>query len=438
MFCCPGVAPKQNVAPTLPQKEQMAKEKKRLTEPAIQKFRPAAEGKRDHYWDALVPGFGVRVTDKGAKSYIVMYRVKGGSKNPIRHTFGPAGKGGLKLADVREAAREIIMAARRGIDLPAERRAAAVVAGDISINAIAERFKAEYVATVHKNAHRTGLIIDGYIVPKWKGRTIDTIRRTDVRALVLDVRDKNGLYMANRVLAVARKMLNWCEDEEIILEAPSFRGVAIKGEKKRERTLRDEELRLLWLAANRVGEPFGPFVQFLMLTGARLDTEVARMKWDEVDGDLWTVPGERMKSGRQHQVPLSSLAIDVLEAILRVKGQEHVFCSGRKGDVPISGFSKAKKRIDGMMLKIKQEEAQAVGVDTNTPESIEPWRYHDIRRTVATGMAELRVPRVTISRVLDHAEGGVTSIYDRHSYLSEKREALETWASKIARIRVRH
>ncbi len=146
-----------------------------------------------------------------------------------------------------------------------------------------------------------------------------------------------------------------------------------------------------------------------MLTGQRRD-EIATVRWDHLDFDnrVWTIPREETKGDRTHEVPLSPLVLEVLTSLPRLG--EFIFTT--LGDRPISGYSKIKNRADKLT-------------------GIEDWRFHDLRRTLGTGLARLGIATSTISRILNHKEGGVTKIYNRYGYMPEKRIALETWAQKI-------
>lgn len=204
-------------------------------------------------------------------------------------------------------------------------------------------------------------------------------------------------------------MFGWAVERDIISSSP-FHGVKAPGkETARERVLTDDELLRLWRAADQIGGVSGTFIKMLMLTGQRRD-EVATMRWDNLDFDnrVWTIPREETKGDRTHEVPLSPLVLEVLTSLPRLG--EFIFTT--LGDRPINGYSKIKNRADKLA-------------------GIEDWRFHDLRRTAGTGMASLGTPVSTISRVLNHKEGGVTKIYNRYGYMPEKRAALETWARKI-------
>jgi integrase len=220
-----------------------------------------------------------------------------------------------------------------------------------------------------------------------------------------------GPVIANRTLAAVRAMFNWALRRGIVAATPAAMVEAPGEETARARVLDDGEIVAIWAAANTLGYPFGPFFQLTLVLGQRRE-EIARMRWDQLDitTATWTLPNS--KSGRAHAVPLARIAIDILTSLPR-KASRYVFTTS--GDTPISGFSKAKHRLD-----------QAIARAGHT---MEPWRIHDMRRSCATTMGRLGVSRFIIGKVLNHADHSVTGIYDRFAYLQEKRHALESWAS---------
>ena len=166
-----------------------------------------------------------------------------------------------------------------------------------------------------------------------------------------------------------------------------------------------------------LGYPFGPIVRLLIMTGQRRN-EVAGMRWGELalDESTWTIPKDRAKNKREHHVPLPAVAIDMLRALPRVADAEFVFSP--RSTAP-SGYSAAKIRLDREIAAL------------NDGQEIEPWTLHDLRRTVATEMAELRIAPHVVEAVLNHKSGtirGVAAIYNRYNYATEKRAALEVWA----------
>jgi integrase len=192
-------------------------------------------------------------------------------------------------------------------------------------------------------------------------------------------------------------------------------------EQSRDRVLDVNELRLVWHAAGDLGFPFGPIVRLLILTGQRRG-EIGGMEWKELDFEtppLLTIPAARSKNRRQHAVPLSPQAIETIKSLPRFSGAKFVFSPGMTAP---SGFSKAKERLDCMITKL------------NGGEPIAPWILHDIRRSVATGLAGLGVNLPVIERCLNHVSGslgGIVSIYQKHSFSDEMRAAFDAWGRRI-------
>ena len=188
----------------------------------------------------------------------------------------------------------------------------------------------------------------------------------------------------------------------------------------RDRILTDAELARVWRACDHLGEPWHGFVRVLILTGQRR-AETAGARWSEISAgfDTWTIPAERSKNGRAHDVPLSEPARELIRAIPRFEGCELVFSCGRKN--PPSGFSKMKARLDALLA------ADGAG-------PVAPWILHDLRRTVATGLQRLGVRLEVTESVLNHIAGsraGIVGVYQRHRWTDEKRAALDAWARHV-------
>ena len=219
---------------------------------------------------------------------------------------------------------------------------------------------------------------------------------------------------ANRAFAAIRKFLNWCVERGYLEHSPCSGMKAPSKVISRDRVLSDEELTAIWLAAEKMGWPFGRVVQLLVLTAQRRN-EVSGIRFQDIDQEegLWTQPAMGNKSGRLHVVPLSPLALAIIRALPRVH-DELVFPARGKNN-PVSGYSKWKHKLD-----------QLSGVKN--------WTLHDLRRTAATGMAGLGVPPHVVERILNHKTGvlgGVAGIYNRFAYQQEMSEALNQWSQHI-------
>jgi integrase len=193
--------------------------------------------------------------------------------------------------------------------------------------------------------------------------------------------------------------------------------------------LSEDELGLVWRCCDAIGWPFGDLFRLLILTAQRLG-EVSTMRWRDLDLDkgMWTLPRHIAKNAVGNEVPLSPAAIAVLQGLPRIGRDEFVFPALGGSANPVSGFSKAKRRLD---QAIAHELAKADGA------TLPPWRLHDLRRTAASGMAQLGIAPHVIEKVLNHVSGslaGVAGIYNRYGYGREKRQALETWAAHVGRL----
>jgi integrase len=379
-------------------------------------------------WDSRVPGFAARIHPSGRRTYVFQYRVN--SRQQRRVAIGLHGP--LTVETARAAAADLYEAVRKGRDPVAERRTAASRQPD-TFEHVAEQFIDRHLRGKQRApsyiAGTRGLI-DNHVLPRWRGRDIKEITRRDVIELLDDVVEKGAPVAANRVLAAVSTLFNWALQRDLIEQSPTARLAMPSTERKRERTLVADEIRAVWAAAGELAYPFGCFFRMALVTGQRR-TEVARMRWhdiEEVEG-TWTLPSERTKAGRAHIVPLSPLAIKILEeaqqAGWKLFGPSPGFVFTTRGDRSISGYANAKARLDNLVA----ERCTRDGLS-----AIEPWTIHDIRRTVATGLGRLNTSRFIIARVLNHADRTVTGIYDRYEYLAEKRHALDAWATYLGNL----
>jgi integrase len=385
--------------------------------------------------DAALPGMYLIIQTSGVKSWAVRYRHEG---KPRKHTLGTYPK--LGLLEARGAARKAFDAIAHGRDPGAEkveeRRAAKADPDQDLVSGAVESFLKRHVRVnlSESTARSTEHLFNKHVLPRWRTRRLDAIKRADVVSMLDAIVDAGSPVAANRVLAAVRKFFNWCLDRGLLEHSPCARVKAPTEEVSRDRVLSDDELRWAWLAAETAGAPFGPLVQLLILTAQRRD-EVGRMTRSEVQARraLWTIPKERAKNGIANDVPLTGGAMKILDAVPKIEGKAGlVFTS--TGESAFSGYSKSKIRLDRDMLAVAKKEAEKRGEDPDEV-TISPWRLHDLRRTAASGMARLGQPVHVIEAVLNHVSGqisGVAAVYNRYRYLDEKRAALEAWGGHVA------
>lgn len=277
-------------------------------------------------------------------------------------------------------------------------------------------------------------IIDTVLLSAWGNMPLEKLHKKHLNSITDEIAPDHP-HKAVKVQQVARAMLAWHEKREG-MENPFAVLAPAADSVKRKRVLDDKELAAIWDAAETLNPTWKAFVRFLMASGQRR-TEVARMRWSEVEGGIWTIPTERIKSKREHVVPLSQLLRDILdkmrEDMRKANGEEkppprigYVF-SHDGGATPISGYSPIKKKLE--------DEA-----------GVEGWRFHDFRRTCSTRMMKqppkkkgdppgLGIAPHIVSSVLNHSLKGVThGHYDGNAYTEEVGEALQAYGEHLRSI----
>ena len=381
--------------------------KKKLTPKSIDALLPAT-CKRYEVHDTLLPGLHLRVSATGGKVFGVSRRINGRMKR-IRIGAYPI----VSLADAREKARDIL----RDIELGQYDETSPSVAKPaprLTLGEVVPQFIGLYSKPRNRDWRGTERILQKFS-PLF-ARPIGEIKRADI-VRVLDTMITDGApTRANRALAAIKKLMNWCVDRAMIETSPVAALRPPTKEVARDRVLTDKEIVACWHAGASEGFPFAQFTQLLILTGQRRG-EVAGMRWSELDLDksIWTLPAKRAKNATSHIIPLTPLAIFILKSVPRFIDSDLVFTT--TGTSPISGFGRLKERLD-----------IAVGLNA------EDWRFHDLRRTMATNMAIMRIQPHIIEAVLNHKTGivsGVAATYNRHAYFDEKLEALNKWADHV-------
>lgn len=407
----------------------------KLTQAAVEKLRPPAD-KVVTYWDNQCPGFGLRITSRNRRTWLAMYRVKG---RAVMETLGTMAEN-PSVAAARDRARASMTKARAGINPIAERRAdeKEAAAKALTFGDVAGRFLVEHVErnSAPKYAREVRRILDHDVLPRWGAKSVREIGKHEVNDLVdakADGRERKrkgardgAAVQANRTLTRLRTLFRWAVDMDLIEGDPTAGVRRRVKERTRDRALNQVEIRCFWQGCNKLGWPFGPLFRLLLLTAQRRD-EIGGMHWAELDLDkqTWTIPRERAKSDRAHIVHLSAPAIAIIEALPHTG--ELVFSA--TGATPVSGYSRAKARLDQQMT------AQLCQDSGDTEAEIESWILHDLRRSAATGMAEIGIAPHVIDKILNHTAGtirGVAAIYNRHAYLDERKAALEAWGRRVS------
>jgi integrase len=393
-----------------------------LTDRYLKNLKPAPTGKRIVCWDAAKPSFGCRITDRGVVSFFVIRRMPG-KPQPVRVVLGRYPE--ISLAQARKLATAALGDLVSGVHPKARVRK-----GANTFAALAEQFLRRPAAAKQRTASEIKRTINQHLIPRWGMRVASEIKRSDVIAMLEAIDAGSGPYMAAKALALASSVYRFGVTRELVESSPChlIKPSDFVGEMApRQRVLMDSEIALVWQATRgniRTGiestYPAGPFARLLLLTAVRR-SEAAHMTWAEIDLDnaLWVIPAHRTKSGTLHEVPLSGMAVDLLRSLPRFAGN-FVF-SANGGRAPIKGFGRFKATIDARAAEL-------------VPPGLANWRFHDLRRTARTNLASLGVTPFIAELVIGHQQQGVHRVYDVHRYQTEKRDALERWASKLRTI----
>ncbi len=422
-----------------------------MTDAAVQRLQ-ARDGRRTDYYDATLPGFGLRVAlptgrhPRGRKTWMFYYRERDAGRQ-VRMTLGTYPEVSLEAA--RREAGNLQVALTSGSD-PAATRSQAAHAADAAaartFGAAVESFMSggmpvrkgkkpspRYAAETRRN-------LDNHVLPRWRDRPIASITRADVRTLVMAVASgevparaggrtaaRGGPIAANRVLSALSALFGWAVRQDLVPANPCAMVEKPGEEKKRSRVLSDPEIADAWAAMDALGYPFGTFMQVALLLGQRR-TEVAQMRWADLDMDA-SVWMNLTKMKRRSAVPIPVKVATMIQAVPRCSAPggglaEFVFTTN--GSTSISGYSKAKRDVDALIATAR--EARGSG-------PMPAWTIHDLRRSCATNLGRLGVQKHVISKILDHAPRTVTdTVYDLWEYFAEKRGALELWSAFVDKL----
>jgi integrase len=371
------------------------------------------DGKNDaiHFDDAL-PGFGYRLRRSGSKvlrSWVAQYK-RGGQTRRIM-----LGNADIITAErARTAAKTVLAKVQLGEDPQADRLDRR--AKDRStLRGVVEQFLDAKEEMVRPRTYgELKRYLSGPHFKPLHGMPVDTITRRDVAARVVAINKHHGNTTAIRARTALSSMFIWAMRNGLVENNPTIEAGDVKSSKPRERVLNDQELADIWKHAGDWG--YGKIIKLMILTGARRQ-EVGGMTWDEVDLDhgTWTIPGERTKNGRAHTLPLMPMAMKIIKSVPHMATREQLF--GTRG-TGFGGWSRCRDDLDTRLAgKVKAA-----------------WRLHDIRRTAATGMADLGVLPHVIEAVLNHYSGhrkGVAGVYNRSPYEREVRAALALWEDHL-------
>lgn len=345
------------------------------------------------YWDKSLKSFGLRVSQGGTRSWIVML-----GKERRRITIGKYPT--VSLADARKHARTLIAEQTLGKFRPAR-------------TSFDDALKDFIAACRAKNKPRTAKDYERLLTKhmKFGPRSLVDITTRDITVRLNQLSDTPS--EKDHVFRAARTFFRWSVRERLLDQSPMTFMEPPKAPTGRDRILSEDELKALWAATEGTRTPFLTIVRLLILTGQRRG-EIAALRRSWVASDRITLPAEATKNGREHTIPLTPLVEQTLRDIPHTHDAYYFPAArqARKTTTIFNGWSKPKAQID-----------KETGLSA--------WTLHDIRRTFSSNMARMAVPQVVVEKLLNHATGGTLSpiaqIYNRHQYFDEMREALLIW-----------
>ncbi|MER9280695.1 tyrosine-type recombinase/integrase [Mesorhizobium sp. M0522] len=446
------------------------KAKDGLTVKSIAGFKPRPDGGFYEVSDiGETKALHVRVSAR-AKVFYMNARWKKGATSATSRAIGEFSEidraGFVTLAQARDKAREWEALRRAGIDpakqaaeekeaqerAKAKAEADAVTAQAGVFSAVVEayladaEFRKQRRLTASEREIRTELLDPERNA--WMSKLMPEVEDEDVFALVAAIRDRKRTYSSGReklgapyqainVFDHVKRIYAWAMNPERRKKFGLRYNPIVHLQKKdfklkkhpRQRVLTPDEIRAFWLATKELGYPYGPMYRLLLVTGQRLN-EIAQASWPEFDlrESVLVVPSERFKSKAIHRVALSDLALEILATVPRFEKGSFLF-SLKNGRIPARAFGTTKKKLDELMLV----ELKKIAAERGDPEpaSLTPFVNHDLRRSVRTQLAALKVPSLVAEMVIGHDVKGLERVYNQYEFEKEKREALQLWADRL-------
>ena len=388
------------------EREKAEPNRRELTDRFIRQVDPPE--KRKLWWDTKQRGLCLQVQPSGHKSFKVAYRSGGRLRWYHIDVYGA-----VYLKEAREVAREIRKRVALGEDPHGDKVSSRQ---GITFRQLAEKYQERHARRQNKSWEQPAYLLRSYVMPALGARKAKDVSLDDVRRLFKDI---DRPIVANQVLAAVSSVYSWAIGEgEPEIDTNPATGIKRNPTKERERVLTESELRLVWPAFDDYGLVKATALRCVLLTAQR-PGEVTHMRAEHIDGRWWTLPGAPeadgwpgTKNGLDHRIWISEPVMDLLDAL----------------DVPERGW--VFRSESGAPFRELSSAARQIWKELEIPR----FTAHDLRRTAGTGMTGMGIDRLTVSRILNHKEGGITRVYDRFSYDTPKKNALEAWGARLLEI----
>lgn len=386
-----------------------------LTDPYVRGLQP--QNKRIEIYDETKSGqptgLAIRLSEKGRKSFVYRYRY-GKDVKRITIVVYPT----MKIAEARKKVKEIEGMLSTGLDPLEERKRRKSAPRPLTIRSLANLFIEKHLPNLKDSTQKSYLSrIENVIVAEIGNIYVKDLNRTDIISFLEDI---DAPIQSNRVRAILSSMMSFALNRGLIEYNPVQGIRPLSAENQRNRVYTNSELKILWGKFEEASEPFRSLFKMLLICGQRGgETRIA--KWEHINqNNIWHIPPENTKAGREQNLSLPEFAIVILEELKSVTGHtDYIFASPREENEPISWLQNASKRVRDNC-------------------NVNDFRLHDLRRTLASNLARLGFERTVIGKILNHkglaGDSMVTAVYDRYDYLDEKKAALEAWSNELQSI----
>ena len=383
----------------------------RLTDLAVRKLTPKA--KQYEVMDSGNRGFGIRISPGGTRTWIYRYRMDGAIRRLALGTYPNLG-----LDDAKAKYLDALKLHRQQTDPAAQKQEKKRNEREApTLSALVAEYIERWAKPRKRSWQEDARILSKDVLPRWGALKAKAIRKRDVIALLDDIVDRGARIQANRTLACIRRMFNFAVEKDLIEGTPCLGVRAPSEENKRDRVLRESEIKLFWTRLTTA--PMALQVQLalrLQLITAQRKGEIITMEWRDLDlkSGIWTIPKEKSKNKVANTIPLAPMAIPMLDELKAInRNSSWVFasranCGHLRGDSVNDGLARCLTHL---------------AIDHFVP--------HDLRRTAATYISALGTPRLVLDKILNHVDRSTTALYDKHTYDPEKRAAIELWATKL-------
>ena len=370
-----------------------------LTDLQIKRLKAPETGQKTYY-DSALPGFGVRVSQGGTKTFVVLY-----GKDRRRRSLGRYPD--LSLSEARHLAKQA------QVDITLDEQNPKNTLPKVSFTIARSKFLADCeVRTKPRTVEEYRRLLTRHFHFECN---IADLSRHDIASVIEKLKAKPSEQQ--HAFVAIRTMLNWCVKRGFLDLAP-VPPMTFKT-RPRERVLSNQELVSVWLRASEFGYPYGPIVQLLILTGQRKG-EVVGLRRSWLVDERIVYPSEFVKNKRSHTIPVGQQALEMINAL--PGDTDLMFPSRFEDNKPFNGFSKCKASFDQDL-------------------EVEPYTLHDLRRTFSSNMAKLGTPIHVTERILNHVSGtisGVAAVYNRHAYMDEMHTAFVQYEEHLSELIHKH